>query len=418
MNEHGCEHHCINTLGGYECSCNLGYELHSNKKDCETACGGIIDTQNGTITSPSFPKEYPTNKECVWEIIAPENHKVTLNFTHFDLEGNVYYQPAACEYDALTIYSKLSDDSVKKHGVFCGSKLPNSITSDSNVLRLEFKSDKTIQKTGFAAIFLTDVDECASNNGGCQHECHNTIGSYQCSCHNGFTLHENGHDCKEGGCKFEITSPAGHISSPNYPDLYPADKDCIWHFTTTPGHRIRLIFNVFEIEPHQECAYDHIALFDGSSSDSHSLGRFCGSKLPHPISSTTNAMYMLFSSDSSVHRKGFYATHSTVCGGHLIANNKPKQIYSHSRFGEDDYDKNTYCEWVIETTRGRNIQLTFTAFEIEEEKTCTYDYVEVYSGVDDSSGRLHGRYCGNTVSLNCVLTVMKFISHLKLSLFQ
>lgn len=202
--------------------------------------------------------------------MAPENHKITLNFTHFDLEGNAFYQPAACEYDALTVYSKMSDDSLKKHGVFCGSKIPNSVTSDGNILRLEFKSDKTIQKTGFAAIYMTDVDECSENNGGCQHECRNTAGSYECSCHNGFTLHENGHDCKEGGCKFEITSPSGHISSPNYPDLYPAQKDCIWHFATTPGHRIRLVFNVFEIEPHQECAYDHIAMFDGNSADSHS----------------------------------------------------------------------------------------------------------------------------------------------------
>lgn len=40
-----------------------GYELHSNKKTCETACGGILDGRNGTILSPSFPKEYPTNKE-------------------------------------------------------------------------------------------------------------------------------------------------------------------------------------------------------------------------------------------------------------------------------------------------------------------------------------------------------------------
>jgi hypothetical protein len=57
------------------------------------------------------------------------------------------------------------------------------------------------------------------------------------------------------------------------------------------------------------------------------------------------------------------------------------------------------CEWVIEATRGRNIQITFTAFEIEEEKSCSYDYLEVYSGVDDSSARLHGRFCGNSVSL-------------------
>jgi hypothetical protein len=37
---------------GYECSCQLGYELHSNKKSCETACGGILDASNGTIYSP------------------------------------------------------------------------------------------------------------------------------------------------------------------------------------------------------------------------------------------------------------------------------------------------------------------------------------------------------------------------------
>lgn len=99
----------------------------------------------------------------------------------------------------------------------------------------------SIQKTGFAAVFFTDMDECATNNGGCQHECRNTIGSYQCSCHNGFTLHENGHDCKEGGCKYEIAAPMGTITSPNYPDYYPGLKDCVWHFVTKPGHRIKLV---------------------------------------------------------------------------------------------------------------------------------------------------------------------------------
>ena len=45
---------------------------------------------------------------------------------------------------------------------------------------------------------FSDKDECAVNNGGCQHICKNTVGSYECACHNGFTLHENKHDCKEG----------------------------------------------------------------------------------------------------------------------------------------------------------------------------------------------------------------------------
>ena len=43
-----------------------------------------------------------------------------------------------------------------------------------------------------------DKDECAKDNGWCQHECVNTFGSYLCRCRNGYLLHENGHDCKEG----------------------------------------------------------------------------------------------------------------------------------------------------------------------------------------------------------------------------
>ena len=33
-----------------------------------------------------------------------------------------------------------------------------------------------------------DINECAVNNGGCDHLCKNTIGSYTCSCHNGYRL--------------------------------------------------------------------------------------------------------------------------------------------------------------------------------------------------------------------------------------
>lgn len=48
-------------------------------------------------------------------------------------------------------------------------------------------------------MFVSDKDECSKDNGGCQHECVNTVGSYVCQCRHGFVLHENKHDCKEGG---------------------------------------------------------------------------------------------------------------------------------------------------------------------------------------------------------------------------
>ncbi|XP_014469873.1 PREDICTED: bone morphogenetic protein 1-like [Dinoponera quadriceps] len=394
LTDHGCEHDCINTLGGYECSCKVGFELHSDGKHCEDACGGFFDDSNGTITSPSFPESYPGNKNCVWEIIAPPQYRITLNFTHFDLEGNNMYQEE-CEYDSVEVVSKLGEDVYRKHGIFCGARLPPLITSEGNFMRITFTSDNSVQKSGFAAVFFTDMDECANNNGGCQHECKNTIGSYQCSCHNGFTLHENGHDCKEGGCKYEITAPMGTITSPNYPDYYPGRKDCVWHFTTRPGHRIKLIFRVFEMEPHQECAYDHIAIYDGDSPDSITLGRFCGTKEPHPILATANQMYMVFKSDASVQRKGFLATHSTACGGHLMATDRAKHLYSHPKYGYHNYDHRTDCDWAIEAPLGKNVHLTFISFHLEYESECGYDFVEVFSGLDASSPP-YGRYCGNS----------------------
>uniref|UniRef100_A0A1A9WC30 Metalloendopeptidase n=1 Tax=Glossina brevipalpis TaxID=37001 RepID=A0A1A9WC30_9MUSC len=393
---HGCEHECINTLGGYECNCRIGYELHSDKKHCEDACGGVIEYPNGTITSPSFPDNYPILKDCIWEIIAPPKHKISLNFTHFDLEGAAHHQ-SECGYDKVTIYSKLSENRLKRIGTFCGSSMPPAATSEGNALRIEFHSDKSIQSTGFAAVFFTDVDECSVNNGGCQHECRNTIGSYICSCHNGYSLHENGHDCKEGECKHEISAPFGTIYSPNYPDSYPPNADCVWHFLTTPGHRIKLIFNEFKLESHQECAYDNVAIYDGDSESSSILGRFCGDKIPYPISSSTNQLYMVLKTDKNKQHNGFTAVHSTSCGGYLRATNQIQQFYSHARYGNQPYDANMDCEWLIQAPPSSNVQLIFLTFDLETSENCTYDYVQVFSGMEDTSGPMYGQYCTNTL---------------------
>ncbi|XP_017774281.1 PREDICTED: tolloid-like protein 1 [Nicrophorus vespilloides] len=402
MTDHGCAQECVNTLGSYECACRIGYELHSDGKNCEDACGGQFNVQNGTIMSPSFPDFYPVNKNCVWEIIAPPQYRITLNFTHFDLEGNNLHQQQ-CDYDRVEVHSKTGDDKLNRHGVFCGSKIPAPVTSDGNIMRISFSSDPSVQKSGFAAVFFTDMDECAINNGGCQHECLNTLGSYVCTCHNGFTLHENKRDCKEGGCKHEIVESVGQITSPNYPEYYPSRKDCVWKFTTTPGHRIKIVFDKFEMESHQECSYDHIVFYDGDSPDDHTLGRFCGSKVPHPIVATGNQMYMVFKSDASVQRKGFLATHSTACGGHLLATPERHHFYSHAKYGSSLYESKADCDWTIEAPQGQNVHLMFVTFDLEDEKDCGYDYVEVFSGLD-SSGASYGRVCGSNKPSDIIST--------------
>lgn len=73
----------------------------------------------------------------------------------------------------------------------------------------------------------------------------------------------------------------------------------------------------------QECAYDHVVLYDGHTTDSKVLGRFCGSKVPHPVGATGDKMLMVFKSDASVQRRGFSAKH--MSGGWGISTTRKRE---------------------------------------------------------------------------------------------
>ena len=60
-----------------------------------------------------------------------------------------------------------------------------------------------MQQTQHVVFIFLDINECLINNGGCQHHCHDSDGSYTCSCSNGYQLNSDGHTC-DG--KFLITT--------------------------------------------------------------------------------------------------------------------------------------------------------------------------------------------------------------------
>ena len=43
---------------------------------------------------------------------------------------------------------------------------------------------------------MIDINECTTQNGGCEQNCQNTIGSYTCSCLTGYLIGDsNGYNC-------------------------------------------------------------------------------------------------------------------------------------------------------------------------------------------------------------------------------
>ncbi|XP_069800553.1 bone morphogenetic protein 1 [Dendropsophus ebraccatus] len=387
-NKGGCAQRCVNTLGSYKCACEPGYELAPDKKSCAATCGGFLTKLNGTISSPGFPKEYPPNKNCVWQLVAPTQFRITLTFQHFETEGN-----DVCKYDYVEVRSGLTSDS-KLLGKFCGQELPPVISSQYNNMRIEFKSDNTVSKKGFKATYYSDKDECSRDNGGCQHECVNTQGSYICSCRSGFTLHENKHDCKEAGCNHNVTASNQNITSPNWPDTYPNKKACTWLVSATPGHRVKLVVKELEMESHQECLYDHVEVYSGINAQAPVLKRLCGSRVPDPLVAPGSHMFLKFISDNSVQKRGFVAEVTTVCGGTWLAEVRTKDLYSHAKFGDDVHPPATECVWHLQSEGNYGVELVFQSFELEEEQDCGYDYIEIYDGPTENSPRM-GRYCGS-----------------------
>ncbi|KAE9417169.1 hypothetical protein Angca_010265, partial [Angiostrongylus cantonensis] len=381
-----CEHRCVNTVGSFRCDCHIGYSLRPDGRTCESTCGGFLQTSSGSFSSPNYPQHYPSSKECVWEIEAEYGYQIFLNFTTFNIEG----MKTECSYD----YVKIGESER-----MCGEYAePLLFTSASNHVRVEFVSDSSVERTGFLANFIADLDECQTDNAGCEHICQNRLGSYLCLCHIGYILADDGRNCKEGGCFFELNSPSGKVSTPNYPNSYPVNQNCTWHFITTPGHRLMLSFSSFQIEEHSQCKYDSVSIFDGGDSNAPPIGIFCGVVPPPMFMSSTNQLFLSFASDASVSRQGFEASYSSVCGGRLVAESTLGHIYSHATYSDSKYGKSQECWWRVSArSQHRGVRLEFTAFTIEAEEMCQYDYVEIYDGSEPVLDRLFGRFCGDQI---------------------
>ena len=112
---------------------------------------------------------------------------------------------------------------------------------------------------------------------------------------------------------------------------------------------------------------------------------------------SSNSMYLVFKSDATVQRKGFYGVYNTVCGGKLKASNQVEHLYSHAKYGDADYEKLEDCDWYLEVEANKRIRLKFLTFELEYEQNCSYDYVQVFDGSYDDLVLLLGKYCGNQV---------------------
>ena len=106
-------------------------------------CGGILNQENGEITSPGYPNQYPLNLDCIWVILAPSNQVIQVEFRSFQLE-----RQSRCLYDYLEVRDGDRSD-MPLLGKFCGDVVPSSVKSSQNAMYIKFHSDGLTPKRGF-----------------------------------------------------------------------------------------------------------------------------------------------------------------------------------------------------------------------------------------------------------------------------
>ena len=106
-----------------------------------------------------------------------------------------------------------------------------------------------------------------------------------------------------------IIDGSGNLESPNFPDDYLPNKECVWRLTAPQDYQVALVFQTFEVENHDSCFYDFVAVYDGNSTESPLIGLFCGMNIPQDVHSTGNQLLVKFVSDGSVQKGGFSATY-------------------------------------------------------------------------------------------------------------
>lgn len=109
-------------------------------------------------------------------------------------------------------------------------------------------------------------------------------------------------------CMSNFTAPSGTVLSPDYPEGYGNNMNCVWLIQSDPGSRIHLAFNDFDLE----APYDSLTVKDGETNEAAVIGRFSGAESPSHLTSNTNTLRLEFQADHSMSGRGFNITYSSM----------------------------------------------------------------------------------------------------------
>uniref|UniRef100_A0A8C9W057 CUB and Sushi multiple domains 2 n=1 Tax=Scleropages formosus TaxID=113540 RepID=A0A8C9W057_SCLFO len=418
-------------VGKKNITCQKNNQWSAKKPSCVFSCFFNFTTPSGVLLSPNYPQEYGNSMHCVWLIIAKPESRINLAFNDLSLEK---------QFDFLSVKDGGKAESPIL-GTFSGDVVPSPITTSGHVARLEFLTDHTNTDRGFNITFTTfRHNECpdpgvpvngkrfgdslqlgSSMSFTCEEGFVKTHGSQTISCilKDGNVVWDNAVPRCEAPCGGELKALSGIILSPGWPELYKEALNCEWIIEAPPGYPIKIIFDKFRTEVN----YDVLEIRDGRFPSSPLIGSYQGTQVPQFLISTSNFLYLLFTTDKSHSDIGFRIRYESTArrhhcvdpgipvngqrhghdfyvgalvtfscdAGYTLSDSEPLECEPNFQWSRglpscdalcggyiqgnsgtilspgfpDFYPHNLNCTWTIETSHGKGVQFTFHTFHLE-----------------------------------------------------
>lgn len=284
-------------------------------------CNGTVTKSDSTATinDGSSTSNYLDNADCKWLISNSSAKSITLTFKSFSTEKN---------YDYVYVYDGSSTTSTLL-GKYSGTTLPSSLTSSGNSLLIHFKSDASVNSSGWEATYTMTFP---------------TTSTSACS---GTTT---------------LTSATGTFSDGSGTADYTDNADCKWLIQPSGASTVTLTFTSFSTES----GYDFVKVYDGNSTSATLLGSYSGSTIPSSLTSSGSSMLVYFTSDYMETAAGFEASYK----GNSSSTSSTYASLPYSTSFESGFDN--YWKTTSSGSTGR-IQITSSNSPYDGSKQLTMD---------------------------------------------
>ena len=290
-------------------------------------CQDWIDHVNMKLTSPNYPEPYGQLENCTWNITAPPEHFVTIDFEIIDLrhysDGDYI---SIQEFDSnknrksVVAYLTGPDEGPKSYSPFSNWQ-KKIISISTNMMIIDFIPEGAVSSgnvdRGFLAYFY-------------------------------FTKILNNE------CESWLDMQKKIIKSPNYPGLYQNSIKCRWLLNIHHDYHITLNF----IEFHSELGdKSYLKVYDGGSEQAEMIANFNEAMNGTRISTPRNQIFIVFDINGNI-----------KLNAAIIENDKCQYwldetagVLTSPYFDGFDqyYYNNLNCTWILKAEQG-----SFVNFEV------------------------------------------------------